>query len=517
MGAPLPNDARFKGPFKPMRFEATVEDCVVSKGEIPKDLAGGFYRVGPTFKRPTAQGTQGLLNMDGMVQGLVIEDGKAHYRNRWIRTPKYLLEEKYGKSMFEWSDGEWKDWRNFGWGEVKRTPQNQGIPQGTCNINTFPFAGEILASGEQGGPPIALDPITLETKGVVRWSNQLSHGMFDPAGEVNGNSEFFPEDGDPDATFAAHPKWDSDTGELIGFAWTDEKPYVTIHVVSPEGKVTSRPMDDAPYHCNAHDIWLTEDYIVVPFQPFISTTERIDGGLGVFGWDPDLPITIALVPRKDLLGGKIRYIEADIEPEYVMHTLSCNLEGNILTLDAPIFDRPPFPFETDFKEGDDVALFFSLAKSTMGRWTFDLETGKAKTERLSDRPAELPKVDERFFGKGYNFGFLVGGDAKRAGMSMKSLVTIDPKTAEETEFRIRHENPAAILESSFAPRHWDSPEGDGYIIVPVSRWAENTSEFQIFDTEDITQGPICVIDLPFHMGWTPHGHWADFRDPNFKG
>ena len=35
MGAPVPNDARFKGPFKPMRFEATVEDCIVSQGEIP--------------------------------------------------------------------------------------------------------------------------------------------------------------------------------------------------------------------------------------------------------------------------------------------------------------------------------------------------------------------------------------------------------------------------------------------------------------------------------------------------
>lgn len=24
-------------------------------------------------------------------------------------------------------------------------------------------------------------------------------------------------------------------------------------------------------------------------------------------------------------------------------------------------------------------------------------------------------------------------------------------------------------------------------------------------------GPVCKIELPFHMGWTPHGHWMDFR------
>ncbi len=29
-----------------MRFEATVEDCVTTFGEIPKDLTGGFYRSG---------------------------------------------------------------------------------------------------------------------------------------------------------------------------------------------------------------------------------------------------------------------------------------------------------------------------------------------------------------------------------------------------------------------------------------------------------------------------------------
>jgi carotenoid cleavage dioxygenase len=512
MGAPVPNDARFKGPFKPMRFEATVEDCIVSQGEIPTDLHGGLYRVGPTWKRPTRQGTQGLLNMDGMVQALVFDNGRADFRNRWIRTPKYLLEEKYGQGMFEWSDGEWRDWRNFGWGQVKRTAENLGVPQGTNNINTFPFAGEVLASGEQGGPPVALDPITLETKGVVRWSGQLSHGIHASAGHINGNADgVFPSDADPDAVFTAHPKWDHDSGELFGFAFNDEEPYVTIHVVSPEGNVTSKPLFDAPYHCNAHDIWVTPDHIVVPFQPFTSSPKRIERGLGIFGWETELPITLALVPRAGFPDAPTRWIECDIEPEYVMHTLSCNVENGTLTLDAPIFDRPPFPFETDFKEGDDVALFFSLAKSTLGRWTVDLETGRTKTERLDDRPAELPKVDERFYGRGYTFGFLIAGDPKGKGMSMKDLVVRNMKTGAQQEYRIRHDTPAAVLEASFAPRQVDSPEADGYIIVPVSRWSESRGEFLIFDTADITQGPIATIDLPFHMGWTPHGHYMDFR------
>ena len=47
--------------------------------------------------------------------------------------------------------------------------------------------------------------------------------------------------------------------------------------------------------------------------------------------------------------------------------------------------------------------------------------------------------------------------------------------------------------------------------MPVAKWAQDLSEFLIFDTEDITQGPIATIDIPFHMGWTPHGHYMDFR------
>jgi carotenoid cleavage dioxygenase len=49
------------------------------------------------------------------------------------------------------------------------------------------------------------------------------------------------------------------------------------------------------------------------------------------------------------------------------------------------------------------------------------------------------------------------------------------------------------------------------VIVPVSWWAEKRGEYLIFDTDDITKGPICTIELPFAFGWTPHGHWMDFR------
>jgi len=497
MGLPIPNHPALKGPFTPMRFEATVEDCIVTEGEIPKELRGGFYRCGPTYKRPSRQGTVALLTLDGMVQGLVFENGKATFRNRWVRTPKYLLEEEHGQGMFEWEDGDFGDYRTWGYSNVTRDEYTTGIPQGSSNINIFPFAGQMLSLGEEGTPPIAIDPISLETKGMVPWSKELTGGLYDK--KLNGSG-----------TFTAHPKWDHSTGEVFGWTYGDEPPYVTMHNVRPDGTVRTLPLHDAPYNTVAHDVWLTPEWIVMPFQPFIIGHDRVHEGKGVFGWDPELPIVLAIIPRS--LEGDVRWITTDLEPQYVMHTMAANVDGSKLILDAPIFDRPPFPTERDLKNGEASALFFSVAKSMPGRWTVDLDTGKVSAEQLSDRPAELPKVDERHYGQNYNFGFMIAGDPKRHGMSMKSLLVQDPHTLAEQEYRIRNGEPAAVLEGTFAPRKHGSAEGDGYVIVPVSKWAANLGEYLIFDTDDITAGPVARIEIPFRLGWNAHGHWMSFDD-----
>ena len=52
----------------------------------------------------------------------------------------------------------------------------------------------------------------------------------------------------------------------------------------------------------------------MPFQPFLTDVTRIDKGLGVFAWDPEKPIVLALIPRHDL-HGEIRWITTDIEPD----------------------------------------------------------------------------------------------------------------------------------------------------------------------------------------------------------
>jgi carotenoid cleavage dioxygenase len=491
MVTPIPEDIRVFGPLQPMRFEATVDDVIVAEGKIPEDLNGGFYRVGPSWKRPTVQGTVGFAATDAMVQGLVFREGRADFRNRWVRTPKYLLEEKLGRAVFEWADGGFGDWRDYGLANSIPNEFTEGVPSGSPVVNVFPFGGQVLASGEQCLPPIALDPISLDTVGIVPWSSKLARGMSEPA--CFG-----------DSAFTAHPKWDEATGMMYGWSYKDTPPYITLHWVTTDGRVRSREIHEVPYAQNAHDCWLTEKYVVLAVQPFTMGLDRVTKGLAVFGWEPEKPTVLVLVPRDDI-NGEVRTITCDFETQYIMHTMSANHAGDKLILDGPIFDRPPFPFEDEVEFGVDFVPFGS---GVNGRWTVDLTTGKVTSEIIGDRAVEFPKVDERFYGKNYEWGFLAEGE------SLWSLDTITRRnvlTGKEESYTIKTDEVSVLFEPTFAPRSPDAPEGDGYLLVPISRFTENLSEYQIFDTQGLSDGPICRIELPFQIGWTPHGHWMDFR------
>jgi carotenoid cleavage dioxygenase len=500
MGRTIRLPKNLRGPYQPMRFEATVEECVVSEGKVPDELNGGFYRAGPTWKRPIRQDTTSpytqIFTQDGMVQGLIFREGRVDFRNRWVRTPKFLAEERAGESLFEWSDCAFGDWRDMGRADVVRDARNAGIPQGVHTVNACGFGGQVLALGELV-VPYALDPITLDTVGPVPWSTQLGRGLVEPACFGDG-------------AFTAHPKWDPDTGELFGWSAQDVEPFITLHWVQPDGTVKSRQLWDAPYSQWAHDMWLSERYVVLPFMPFVVDTARVAQGRSVNGWDTGKPIVLALIPRDDI-DGEIRWITADIEPQYIMHMLGCNHVGNTLQLDAPIFDRPPWMTDDLYAPGDPVVPFLKIANSSIGRWTIDLDTGTVKSERLDDCPMELPKVDERYYGKPYTWGFLEAGERNGDGMRINTVVRRNVHTGAEDRWVASRDPHDGIFEATFAPRSKDAPEGDGYLIVPICRFAANRSEFVILDTRDITAGPVARIDLPFQIGFTPHGHWMDFR------
>jgi len=86
------------GNFAPWRMEGDGADLEVD-GEIPRDLAGTYYRNGPN---PAYEplGRYHWFDGDGMIHSIRIADGRAFYRNRYVRSDGLREEHAAGSALF---------------------------------------------------------------------------------------------------------------------------------------------------------------------------------------------------------------------------------------------------------------------------------------------------------------------------------------------------------------------------------------------------------------------------------
>ena len=120
------------------------------KGELPRELSGTLFRNGPNpqFDTPDAHWFVG----DGMLHAFTLDNGKASYRNRWVRTPKFLAEHDAGRAI--WSG------KGFGGQKLPDAPPTTVTDAGVANTNVIWHAGKLLAL-EEAHLPTEIDPKTL--------------------------------------------------------------------------------------------------------------------------------------------------------------------------------------------------------------------------------------------------------------------------------------------------------------------------------------------------------------------
>lgn len=118
------------------------------------------------------------------------------------------------------------------------------------------FNGQLLALKEDS-PPYALDPVTLETKGLYDFDGQL-----------------------PSATFTAHPKFDPKTGDMVCFGYEakgDGTPDICYYNVGTDGKFTEVVWMISPVVAMIHDFAVTDNWVSIACVLFdaISMKESI--------------------------------------------------------------------------------------------------------------------------------------------------------------------------------------------------------------------------------------------------
>lgn len=479
--AHFPDTPSFTGFNTPSRIEADIAD-LVHTGEIPRELNGAFYRVQPDPQFPPRLGDDIAFNGDGMITRFHFHDGQCDFRQRWAKTDKWKLENEAGKALFG-------AYRN----PLTDDESVKGQIRSTANTNAFIFAGKLWAMKEDS-PALVMDPATMETFGFEKFGGKMT-------GE----------------TFTAHPKIDPKTGNMIAIGYaasglcTDDVTYMEI---SPSGELLREVWFKVPYYCMMHDFGVTEDYLVLHIVPSIGSWERLEQGKPHFGFDTTMPVYLGVIPRRDAVQAEdIRWFKRG--NCFASHVMNAWQEGTKIHFDIPEAKNNMFPFFPDVHG----APFNGMeAMSYLTRWTVDLASNSDDFEsvtRLTETAGEFPRIDDRFTGLPYRYGWMLEMDYKRpvelkggsaGGLLMNCLCLIDHQTGAEQHWWC---GPVSSLqEPCFIPRSADAPEGDGWIVQVCNRLEEHRSDLLLFDALDIAKGPIATIQVPIRLRFGLHGNFA---------
>jgi carotenoid cleavage dioxygenase-like enzyme len=446
------------GNYAPVRSEDDFNLEIT--GEFPSSVRGVFYRNGPN-PQFEPRGHYHWFTGDGMIHAFFVDGGKVTYRNRYVRTPKWVLEHAAGKALFGGFDPRAAD------------SSVAGKDSGVANTNIVWHAGRLLAL-EEAHKPIELDPSSLETRGYVDAYK----------GRVT-----------------AHPKIDPKTGEMTWFGYSVGTGWFTktmsYGVTDAKGQVTRRDDFEAPFSSMVHDFLVTGRHALFPILPLTGDLQRAMRGGPAYAWEPDKGAHVGVMAR-DAGVDTMRWFTTDAC--YVFHPMNVWEDG-----DAIFADVMEYPVAPLFPNAD--GSMPQRASARLVRWTFDLAAASntIKREPLDDLPGEFPRFDERRAGLGYRHGWFAGRSRGGAGEAFDSVAHVDLKTGKRTTHTFAEGD--APGEPVFVPRSPDAPEGDGWVVAVVYRGAEDRSDFAVFDAAAIDAGPIGLAKLPRRVPFGFHGNW----------
>ena len=468
MSRPMPDNPFLQGNHTPLNMESDAYDLVV-EGEVPRELAGAYFRNGPNPQYPPRVNYH-LFDGDGMVHGFFFDDGRVSYKNRWVRTERFTLEREAGEALFG------------GMSDPSVDPRVQGRSSNTANTNIVWHGGKLLALWE-AGLPTELDPVTLETIGPWSFGGKLRKPDDASAAAFEG--------ADP-GIMTAHPKLDPETGEMLFFGYDIVPPYLMFHVVDAEGRLVRSEVIDVPFATMMHDFIATRDHVIFPVFPAIIDLEWAMAGEPIMQWRPERGAHIGIMPRE---GGNadVRWFEMD--PCFVFHPSNAHTDGSRIVAEVAQFpDCPLIP-------GPDGS-----SNPTLHRWTFDLDSGDVKTEQLDDAVTDFPRLDDRNAGLDNRYSFGPAGlEPGATPLRFDSIVRYDVKSGRRIDHRLRRGSIAG--EAVFVPRSSGATEGEGFLLALVNREAEKESDLLILDAENLEAEPLAVVRCPTRVPSGFHGNW----------
>ncbi len=448
------------GVFEPVQTEIFAEDLEVVQGEIPRDLDGSYLRNGPNPRFTPLGAYVYPMEGDGMIHALSLQNGKASYRNAYVRTPMLDIEEAAGHAL----------WPSIMSGALPG-PDDVG-PELAWSFRDMPAINVVCHHGTL----IAL----AETTKSYRISPQLVTGHVDDFGGA------FPQGA------AAHPKVDPRTGEMVTFTYNMEAPFLQWLILNPDGSVKTGPheVDTGGVAYMVHDFAITETKIVLSLNPAVLDIAAAMNGGSPLQWKPELGSKVAIIPRSG--EGAIRWYEG--EPFWVWHFANAFDSDDGVELQAVTWSNL----------GGGLAPGLPTPRAAYE--SIRLPSGGTQLSRTAivERAMEFPRIDDRLIGSQHAQA-AVGARGTLDDLptgSFDGVLTVDTITGDGTFYQ---SDGLALGEPCFVP----SPSGDrgGYYVSFAARVSDRSSYFLILPSDDVSTGPVATVKIPNRVPMGLHGAW----------
>lgn len=463
---PGPNNKNpyLQGLYAPVTEESTCVDLKVT-GEIPKDLCGSYLRNGPNPLN-TPVGMHHWFDGDGMMHGVYLENGKAEYRNRYVRSADFIDD----------ANGQCPVAGVMEPATMKREPK---VYKDTANTDVILHNGELMALWYISGNPVRLDPRTLDTLREENFGGALPRHV------------------------SAHSKTDPRTGEFLFFDYALYEPWMSCGVVNADNELTCFQTVELPGPRLPHDMAFTENYFVLHDLPVVFTEQA----LRQRQWSIEIanqPTRFGVVSRN--CKSEVRWFETD--PCYIYHVINAWEEGDeIVMLGCKMV---PNPHVNGAAFGPYRAMVEVLALNAIpSEWRMNLKTGKCTTRDLDDAIGEFPSINLGISGQPNRYAY-VQAIAKTDTLKFEGFYRYDFQQGNKTSYF--YEPGMCGSEVAFAPRIGATEEDDGYVVGLCSHEGTGESEFRIWDARAIDKGPLARVHLPVRVPAGFHATWADAHD-----
>lgn len=453
------------------------------QGEIPDEVRGTLYRIGPGRNQIGDQVYGHWFDGDGMVHAISFTERGVWYRNRYVRTPKYQAETAQNKILY----------RGFGTNRSGGVLANIGrMPENAANTHLMFHAGKLFALWE-GGRPWQIDPVSLRTYGEYTFNNRL--GKLD--------------------AFSAHGKIcpKSSTYYNHGVGVGQHGVQLNVYKINAQGDLIHRNHFKLPFAAFVHDFSFAGDYLVYWIHP-LGVKNPLPYVLGTatlsdcVKYEPKWGMHALIVCAKTLK--EVKRIQLD--PCVIVHTGNAWCEGDEIVLNVVRFEH----FKVNQWLSNVLATDIVFDADTLNgglvyQYRLNQQTGQYQhTQIVSGQPTEFPQWDLRYSGQKTRYQYSIANIDRgyEGSVFFNAIQKFDDVTAEIT----LHVMPEGqfISEVLFMPT--GQQEGQGYLGAVVYDAYRHLSDVVIFEStgqmQEIARIPLKNhVPFGFHGGYTTQSFW----------